>query len=361
MWRGTALLLAGLAAGCGPAREGETITREFPGMGTTGSLVAPASDAARARDWTARCLAIVADLEARLSVFRPESDLSRVNAAGGTGVVVSADSLNLIQAALDIGRESGGAFDLTVGPLMAAWGFRGKTPPTSPPTEEEIDEAMQSVGSGHITISGRVVRVDRPGVRLDAGGIGKGLAVDRCWEALRHAGARGFLINLGGNMRASGRPANTRPWSVGVRNPFHTDQLLGRLRLEDGMAVATSGHYERFVTIDGVRYAHIMDPRSGRPVRGMAGVTVLARTAMEADALSTTLFVLGPEAGLAMLARSGRWAEAVFVPDRQPMELWVTPGWMTWFEPAPGVTVRGLKPERPPGAASAPAHPRGPG
>ena len=358
---GAILVLAFLFGGCGRAPE-ETVTREFPGMGTTGSLMVPAADAGRARGWAAKSLATVADLESRLSVFKPDSDLSRVNAAaGGDGVAVSADTLALIQAALAIHRESGGAFDLTVGPLMAAWGFRGKTPPARSPSAGEIAAAMQAVGADHVAITGAMVRLDRPGVRLDAGGIGKGLAVDRCWESLRASDARCFLINLGGNMRASGRPVSTRPWSVGVRNPFQKEKLLGTLRLADGMAVATSGHYERFVTVEGVRYAHIMDPRSGRPVRGMAGVTVLARTAMEADALSTALFVLGPDAGFAMLCRSGRWAEAVFVPDRQPLEAWVTPGLMAWFEPVPGLTIRELNSDRHPEAASDPARPPGPG
>jgi thiamine biosynthesis lipoprotein ApbE len=131
-----------------------------------------------------------------------------------------------------------------------------------------------------------------------------------------------------------------------VRHPFQADAIMGKMRLEDGMAVATSGHYERFVTIDGVRYAHIMDPRTGCPVQGMAGVTVVAPTAAEADVLSTTLFILGPEKGMDLLAQTGSRAEALFVPDRQPLEIQVTPGMAALFDPLPGMSVRVLRPPR---------------
>jgi thiamine biosynthesis lipoprotein len=336
------VLSAYLAGGCAE-RNADPVSVAFTGMGTLGSLIVPAGNASNAASWCGTVTACVSRLEGQLSIFKPGSDLARVNAsAGGEGVDVAPDTRAMLERGLQASRDSGGAFDMTVGPLMALWGFRGSNSVLRLPTESERAETLQRVGAEHVVISGQTVRLDRPGVRLDAGGIGKGFAVDRCWEELRRQGARSFLVNLGGNMRASGRPSPDRPWIVGVRHPFDANGLLGRMRLPDGMAVATSGHYERFVIIGGVRYAHIMDPRTGAPVQGMAGVTVAAPTATEADILSTALFVMGPEQGLAMLKRTGRKAEALFVYDRQPLVILVTPGMADLFEPARGLVVRNV-------------------
>lgn len=343
---GAVALAASLLGGCGVGSD-ERVTLSFTGMGTVGSIIIRGDDAGNGGAMTACVTATMAALEDKLSIFKPGSDLARINAVDGReGVEVAPDTRELIDLALQASRDSGGAFDMTVGPLMALWGFRGTNEIRHLPTDEERAAALESVGYRHVSISGRTVRVDRAGVRLDAGGIGKGYAVDKCWMELRAAGRNNFLMNMGGNMRAAGRPVPNRDWSVGVRNPFQTDELLGNLRLEDGMAVATSGHYEKFVTIDGIRYAHIMDPRTGLPIQGMAGVTVVAPSAGEADVMSTTMFVMGPKAGVAVLAKSGRRVEALFVPDRQPIEIWVTPGMAKLFEPIPGLVVRVCQPEK---------------
>ena len=174
-----------------------------------------------------------------------------------------------------------------------------------------------------------------PEMQLDLGGIAKGYAVDRAFEALRDMGETDFLINLAGNMRAHGRPAPTRPgWRIGIRNPFAEGTHFGTLVLADGEGIATSGSYERYVIIDGVRHGHILDPRNGRPVSGMIAVTVVATSAMEADALSTALFVLGPEAG-AELLQAHPGCGAIFVPDVHPRRLRVTRGLKDRFRPEP--------------------------
>lgn len=341
----TAWLLIGAAwglAGCG-SHSDKPVTLSFMGMGTVGSVVVPPSAAASAPEMSALASTLVGELENKLSVFKTDSDLSRLHAKAGEAVEVSPETLEIVTMALQASRNTDGAFDITVGPLMALWGFRGSNTVLRVPTVGELRAVLNSVGYEHVTVSGRTVRLDGPEIRLDAGGIGKGYAVDRCWQALKDSGHGQFLMNLGGNMRAAGRPAGTRPWTVGVRHPFQADAILGKMRLDDGMAVATSGHYERFVTIGGVRYAHIMDPRTGYPVRGMAGVTVVAPTAAEADVLSTTLFILGPEKGMEMLAKTGSRAEALFVPDSQPLEIRITPGLVHLFEPLPGMSVHVLR------------------
>jgi thiamine biosynthesis lipoprotein len=145
-------------------------------------------------------------------------------------------------------------------------------------------------------------------------------------------GAKNILVNLGGNMRCRGDGGGRDGWVLGIRNPFNRDAILGSVRLTDGMAVATSGHYERFVVMEGKKYAHIMDPRTGRPVVGMAGVTVIAPKAGDADVLSTTLFVLGPEEGQKLLTRFPG-AHALFVPDEQPPRLIMSPGFGGYLTP----------------------------
>jgi thiamine biosynthesis lipoprotein len=146
-----------------------------------------------------------------------------------------------------------------------------------------------------------------------------------------------MLINLGGNIRVGGQPEPQRQWKVGVRDPFHRTQTVGAIRLPAGWALATSGNYERTVEIDGKRYAHIVDPRTGLPVEGMAGVTVLCPSATAADALSTALFVVGMDGITALLAKIPQ-CEAIIIPDRAPLELWVTEGIRPLLELPPSST-----------------------
>jgi len=162
---------------------------------------------------------------------------------------------------------------------------------------------------------------------LDLGAIAKGYAVDVAYDALKAAGHTNLLIDLGGDLRAMGEAAPGRGgWRTGIRNPFRHGENIAQFLLADGEGVATSGNYERFVEIEGIRYAHIMDARTAMPVTGMASVTVIAPTSMLADGLSTTLFVLGVERGAEFL-KDYPGSEAVWIPDtpEQPVML-ATPG-----------------------------------
>ena len=216
--------------------------------------------------------------------------------------------------------------------LVALWGFNGAEVPARAPSADAIEAALAVAGHGGLILADGTARLARAGMRVDLGAIAKGYAVDVCFEALQDAGIRNFMVNIGGNLRVSGQARHTRPWKIGVRHPFEAGEVLGSLRLDPGMALATSGNYERFVTIEGERYAHIIDPRTGRPVTGMAGVTALASTATEADAMSTALFVAGPEAGRVLAAQRPA-LHALFVRDRQPFSILVTPGFRDVFSP----------------------------
>jgi len=328
-----AVLISALVALAGWPRPEPSAGREWTAMGTFAAVSVAAEERANLDRYAAAASNVLRELEGKFRVFDPESEISRLNqAAGKDAVPVSAPTAAVLGLALKYGEISGGAFDITVGPLMALWGFRGGPALEAPPPPAAVAEALRTVGDGHLIRSEQGARLDLPGVKVDLGGIAKGYAVDVCYERLRGMGARNLMLNLGGNIRCGGRPQGYPAWRIGVRNPFDTGQTVGVLTLTDGQATATSGDYERFVTIAGERYGHIMDPRTGRPAQGMAGVTVVATNAVGADALSTTLFVLGMAESRRVLDRLPA-VQALFVPDRRPLEIWITPGLKARFTP----------------------------
>ena len=279
-------------------------------------------------------------LDRELSAWSSDSTLSAVNRAAGTGqpVPVSPAFATVLRAALDICKESDGAFNPLIGPVMRAWGFNGAAPCPSRPDEAELKAATALADWRAVALVSHpgsdTVLLPTAGMRLDLGAIAKGYAVDLAWARLTAEGHTNLLIDLGGNLRAIGEAAPGRGgWRTGVRNPFAENALIGMFLMRDGEAVATSGNYERFVEIEGVRYAHIMDSRVGRPVTGMAGTTVIAPDAMTADALSTTLFILGPQKGLALL-RNHPGCEAIWIPDTPTnLTLFATAGFAARLKP----------------------------
>ncbi len=350
----TVCLIAAVAVLAGCQKRPPAVRETFLAMGTVGSLSLPAGGAQPLNLEQAAALVTnrLEALEARFSVYRPESELSRLNASAAQGAVpVSAEMRAVLHLALRHAEAGGGAFDVTVGPLMRLWGFQGGARLARAPAAEAVQAVLNHVGYRHLVLSNGAVAFDRAGIEVDLGGIVKGYAVDRCCEELQGRGVTHALVNLGGNMRALGDAGGGRPWMIGVRDPFVPGRTLGALPLAAGRAVATSGHYERFVMLDGVLYAHIMDPRTGFPARGMASVTVLAPTAAEADVLSTLLFVQGLPGALATLqARPD--CEALLVPDAQPPVLWATPGFAAVFQPEARAAERLRRVTGPPPAAA---------
>lgn len=293
------------------------------------------------------------EVENRLSLFRAESDVARLNRqAGSNEVAIGRHAAAVLAYALRVAEESGGAFDPTVGPLMSAWGFRRGLTNVPHPTAAALGEALAQTGWTNIVLSSHATpdgaesdfvpladsahaSLRLAGMQLDLGAIAKGYAVDLAYEAIRQQGqCDDFLINLAGNMRGLGTPsAARRGWCIGVRDPLHEGAWLGTIMLNDGEGIATSGNYERHVTINGQRYAHIIDPRSGHPVKEMISVTVLAGSAMEADALSTALFVLDVEQRHTLLEKHPGCG-AVYLLETDPPRLLVTPELRERFVPA---------------------------
>ncbi len=259
--------------------------------------------------------AIVGQIDGLMSTYRPESELSRFNASDGTGwVEVSADTHAVLAAAHRTAAVTGGSFDATVGPLVDLWGFGPSGSRRALPAERDLADVRSRIGSEHLEPARdrHAVRKTLAGLHVDLSGIAKGYGVDRVAGRLDVAGVEHYLVDIGGELRARGRKPDGTPWRIGIERPSAGRRVpLTVIGLED-RAVATSGDYRNFFDLGGRRYSHAIDPVTGRPVEHtLASVSVVADTAMEADALSTALMVMGPERGYEHARSAG--AAALFL------------------------------------------------
>ena len=301
-----AALLPGLAF---PEAHAEWFQREQAIMGTRVAVELWAEDPALAE----RAITAVMDEMRRtdelMSTYKPESQLSQVNAhASKRPVPVNSEIIDVVKRALEMSRLSGGAFDITYASVGYLYDYRAHRRPT----DEQIAAALPGVDYRQVLVDGDAgtIRFLREGVRVDLGGIAKGYAVDRSIEQLRALGISHAMVNAGGDTRLLG-DRRGKPWVVGVRDPRNENRLVTRLPLADE-AISTSGDYERYFEEDGVRYHHILVPGTGRAAREVRSATVVGADATLTDALSTTVFVLGVERGMALIA-SVPGVEAVVV------------------------------------------------
>jgi thiamine biosynthesis lipoprotein len=254
-------------------------------------------------------------IESLMSEYREDSVVSRVNTmAGKEPVKVDELTWHVIKTAVRIGKDTDGAFDITFAPLGRLWSAAQKT--GTLPAQAGIDEALGHVGLGNLVLDekARTVFLKKPGCRIGLGGVAKGYALDRMAGVLEERGIHDFILYGGGDLLVSGSKGG-KPWELGVQHPRKRGELLARFSVEGRWAVTTSGDYERFFIKDGVRYHHIVDPKTGMPAAGTMAVTVMARAAVTADALATALFVLGPDGAAACHARAGGFKALVIDPD----------------------------------------------
>ncbi len=258
-------------------------------------------------DLATRALDVVEELEAQLTVYRDDSEISRLNATAHLGpVAVEAGLFGLLARSLEIGRQTGGAYDVAAGALSAAWGFtRG---PRRVPDPETLADARARTGGHHLTLDPgrRTVAFDRPGVVVNLGSIGKGYAIDRAVDVVRaHWWPTATLIHGGrSSLFALGSPPDDfgGRWPVALRDPSDPETPLGTIHLRNRGMGTSGAEFQRFEA-GGRAFGHIIDPRTGEPpADGPGSVTVLAPTAAEADALSTAFFLLGPERAASLLA-----------------------------------------------------------
>jgi thiamine biosynthesis lipoprotein len=239
-----------------------------------------------------------------------DSPLTRLNARAGEGPIEVPEELaKLVARALAIAEATGGAFDPTYKAAGSLWDFKAKPPRI--PSDEALAAALEHVGWQKVKVDLDASTIELPrGTTLGLGGIAKGYGVDRAMTVLMERGIRHAIVNAGGDLKALGRRQG-EPWRVAVKHPRDRDRVLAVIPVSN-VCLVTSGDYERFFELEGVRYHHILDPRTGRPSQGCMSATVLAPDAAFADALATALCVLKPEEGLAIVAKLPR-VEALVV------------------------------------------------
>jgi thiamine biosynthesis lipoprotein len=297
----TPILIASfLLSSCQPAPQEVKETRLY--MGTIVEITVFGPDTDRLTEAKDAAFAEIERIEHLMSSYRDDSDVSLIDAsAGGPAVVVDPEVYTVIERSIEISRLSDGAFDITMAVLHGVWKIDPDNPRLGSP--EEIADRLPLISWKGVILDPErhAVGLAKPGMKIDLGGIAKGYAVDRAIEAIAEKGVTMALINAGGDLRALGqRPG--RPWQIGIQDPREQGAIIGSLPVIN-TAVATSGDYEKFFIRDGKRYCHILDPRTGNPVSSCQSVTIITPEAWKADALATSVFVLGPGKGLALVER----------------------------------------------------------
>jgi len=259
--------------------------------------------------------------DAMMSIHRADSELARINAVAATNaVVVSPELFAVLQLAQDISTQTDGAFDITIRPLADLWGFIWKQHRL--PDDKELQRTLPLVSFHHVQLDPghRTVRFLTNGISLDLGGIGKGVAVDWAIEKLCSRGVTNAMVKAGGDLRVIGTPPGEAHWVVQLEDPSKEGRRVS-IPLRDA-ALSTSGNYENYFEVNGRRYSHILNPRTGLPVEGIAACTVIAPTCAEADAWATALFVCGVENSLE------RFGSTRAVRFTSPSTENKTPGWI---------------------------------
>lgn len=292
-----ALLILPLLAGCQPhGRESceapgdNPIRYELTAMDTFMTMTIYNQPGDTARKYLRQAAGLLQELDARLSVTDADSEIYQANHSGGAPVTLSDDTRQLLAEALALCKETEGALDVTVYPVVRAWGFT--TGEYRVPEDTELSALLEQVDYTRATLDGNTLALPA-GMELDLGAVAKGYAGDRIMDLFRSTGMIYSIVELGGNVQALGTKPDGSPWRVAVQAP--EGGYAGVLEIV-GKAVVTSGGYQRYFEQDGEIYCHIIDPASGLPVRnGLASVTIVADRGIQADALSTALFVMGRE------------------------------------------------------------------
>jgi thiamine biosynthesis lipoprotein len=307
-----ALFAVGLLLAATPLRA-EWYSDARQKMGTRVEIQLWADSEAAARPLLAAGMAEFDRIESWMSTYREDSEISRVNRlAAREPVKVSAELFGIVRKSLELSVVSGGAFDITFDSVGKLYDFRAGVRPDA----KSIRKSLPDINYRHVILdpAASTIRFTQEGTRINLGGIGKGYSCERVIELLRKAGVTHALVNAGGDTRLLG-DRRGKPWMVGIRDPDDGQRWVTRLALADE-AISTSGDYERFFDEGGVRYHHILDPKVGTSASGVRSVTVIGPDATVTDGLSTTVFVMGPERGLALIEATPGYAAVVIDAER---------------------------------------------
>ena len=266
---------------------------EFGAMASDCEVRIAAMPGAEAESAAMQAIDEVRRIEAKYSRYRADSIVSRINAAAGTGVSIEVDeeTAHLLRFAANLHEMSGGLFDVTSGVLRKAWDFKSRSLPSS----EQLQALCAVIGWSKVLWDGRAISLPASGMEIDFGGFGKEYAADRAATVLAGAGVQHGLVNLGGDIRVIGARPDGSPWQMGIRHPRDERATIASIAVSDA-GLATSGDYERFFELDGQRYCHILNPRTGWPVSYWQSVSVIAPVCTAAGALSTIAMLLEADA-----------------------------------------------------------------
>ena len=301
-------------------------------MGTFARVVAVTKDAATGTQCVEAGMAEIRKVNELMSDYNQESEISRVNSqAAQKAVQVSESTFEVLEKSVEFSKLTDGAFDITVGPLVDV--FHKTKEERVAPTQAQIAQARAKVGYENLILDkeNRTVRFAVDGMRLDLGAIAKGYGVDKAIEAARRGGALGVMVDIGGDVRCFGEPPEGRDyWRIGLQDPnsavegMNAGGLVLTLKVKN-TAVATSGDYQQFALIDGKRYSHIMNRKTGMSVEGLSSVTIIADNATDADALATSVSVMGPVKGIALIEKLPN-AEAIILTSQPNPDILKTSG-----------------------------------
>ena len=327
----TCLLIAGLYFTAGPGKQTEKDSGYHMVMGTFARVVVVAKDLTAAEKCIDSALMQIRKVDESMSDYKSDSEISKINRnAFKEAVSINQPTYMVLQKSIEYSKQTDGAFDITVGPLVEL--FRKAKQQQSLPTQEEINDARSKVGYEKLKLDDEnwTVQFTVEGMRLDLGGIAKGYAVDKAVEVMQGRGAIGGMVDLGGDIRCFGAPFKGRNyWIIGLQNPNTNknstkNEVLLKLKMTNE-AVATSGDYQQFFEIDGKRHSHIIDRKTGTSAEGLSSVTIIANKAIDADALATTVSVMGVEKGLELIDEI-QDVEAILITSGPEFKLIKTPG-----------------------------------
>ena len=317
---GSIILMVFLVKGRSGEGSGGYRSPTYFAMDTTLEITIQGRDEKLAKQDVEAALQLVRKVESYTSRFKKGSDVWLINEkAGSVPVKVHPETLEIVERSRELSQLTGGAFDITVAPIVELWGFYDQK--YRVPTQQEIDTTRALVYYRNVMVdhTSGTVTLARPGVEIDLGGVAKGYATGAVCGLLRNRGVKSGLVNFGGAVGAIGFRSDEKQWVVGIKSPRgDPEDLLGELKVSNAY-VSSSGNYERFFIKDGKRYCHIFDPATGRQPTEVMSVTVVGPDSMNADILSTALFVLGPQKGQELLSKFEGY-EAVFVDSSGKVE-----------------------------------------